>query len=185
MAGLGLAACTSTGEPEAPETSAAATSSTPTPTATPTPTETTPPVDKGTPIELTCDELITPQAMYDYNSNFSLTDDYTPAAKTDAATIVDDYQGIACRWVNDSSGETIDVAVAHLEDYTLETLKNGLVKDSTSVPTYSVEGYFEVAGGVGQADAFSDPYWISAESDYFLEPGDAAPIVSTVIDSLG
>jgi hypothetical protein len=123
--------------------------------------------------------------MYEYNSNISLTDGITPESGTDAAKIVDDYQGIACRWVNDSSGEYIDVAVAHLRDDTLETLKNDLVTTSNSVPTYGVEGYFIVDGSVGHGDAFSDPYWISIDSDYFLEPGDATQLFESVISALG
>jgi len=136
-------------------------------------------------MQVSCDDLISAQDMYDYNSNFSLTDDYSPAAGSDAATIVNDYQGVACRWVNDSSGEKIDIAVASLQDYTLTDLKNGLINSSTSVPTYDVEGYFTTVKKIGQADAFSDPYWISADSDYFLEPGDASPLIADVVAALG
>jgi hypothetical protein len=192
-AGFALTACgSSTPTPEDTSTASATASSaapTPsetassTPTSTPTPTEN--PVDKGTPIKLGCNDLISAQDMYDYNPNFSLTDDYSPASGSDAATIVNDYQGVACRWVNDSSGEKLDIAVASLQDYTLTDLKNGLVSTSTSVPTYDVEGYFTTVKKIGQADAFSDPYWISADSDYFLEPGDASPLIANVIAALG
>ena len=186
-ASVALTGCTPTGTttPEVTPSVTAPPSSTPSPSVTPTPTNTTLPTDKGEPIDLSCDDLISAQTMYEYNANISLTDDFSPKAGTDAATITGDYQGIACRWVNDSSGETIDVAVAHLRADTLETLKNDLVQSSNSVPTYGVEGYFEVQGNVGHADAFSDPYWVSIDSDYFLEPGDATDLFESVIAALG
>jgi hypothetical protein len=181
--GIVLAGCTTPETPEAPVSSSVPTATEP--TATPTPTETTLPTDKGEPVTQSCDDLISAQTMYEYNANISLTDGITPESGTDASTIVNDYQGVACRWVNDSSGEYIDVAVAHLREDTLETLKNDLVSTSNSVPTYGVEGYFIVDGSVGHADAFSDPYWISIDSDYFLEPGDATALFESVIAALG
>ena len=135
-----------------------------------------------------CNTLITPQAMYDYNPNFGLSESYKPEAGTAAADIVD-VEGIACAWINQTSGEVVEVAVANLPAEKLTELKNGFVTTSNSVPTYGdptkIEGYFEVVDGLGQAEAFAGPYWISATSASFYEPGDAQPVVAASIAGLG
>jgi len=161
-------------------------SAAPTPTAseTPEPTGTPAPVNVGTPVTIDCDELISPDAMYAFNPNFGLSESYKAAAGTEAATIVE-AKGLACQWVNQTSGEIVQVAVADLPAEQITALKNNYVMNSNSVPTYGVEGYFQVEGTVGVAEAFSDSYWISATSDFFLEPGDAEPIISAALAGLG
>ncbi|MEP6481017.1 MAG: iron ABC transporter ATP-binding protein [Rhodoglobus sp.] len=153
-------------------------------TPTPTPSATAGNAIDGIPMTVTCDKLISAQAMYDYNPNFSLKSGYSPAVGSLAAQVVT-QKGLACEWVNQTSGDLIDVSVAHLPDAHLTALKNELVTTSNSVPTYSVEGYFKLNGSIGEAQAFSDPYWIVATSKAFLEPGDAQPIVAAAIASLG
>lgn len=161
---------------------------TPTPTASDSPSASLSPDPSvpptSTPVTIACDQLISPQAIYDYNPNFSLQADYTPAAGSLGAQAVD-REGIACSWVNQTSGETIEVAVAHLAEDGLTALKNDLVMTSNSVPTYDVEGYFAVDGGLGVAEAFPDPYWLTATSTGFFEPGDAQPLIAAAIAALG
>lgn len=176
-----LAGCvpTSSEDPGQGGTSAAPT---PTATGTPGPTPTTEPVI--TPITIGCDQLISPQAMYDFSQNVALLPSFTPEPGTAAAEAVD-LGGLACRWTNQSSGENIDISVANLPADDLTARKNELVQTSNSVPTYEVEGYFEVTDGVGEAQAFDDPYWIAATSVLFAEPGDAQPLVAAAIAGLG
>jgi hypothetical protein len=122
--------------------------------------------------------------MYDYNANFSLTENFEPRKNSDAETIVDDLDGIACEWVNDSSGESIVIAAAHPDAKTVAALRGELASDSESVSTYGSEGYFTVEDGVGRADAVADPFWVSGDSDYFFEPGDAAPLMKAAVANL-
>ena len=53
------------------------------------------------------------------------------------------------------------------------------------MPTYGVEGYFQVVSGVGEVQAFTEPYWIVATSTAFMEPGEVAPIIGAVLERLG
>lgn len=158
-------------------------SQTPSATATPTPSATPDAAADGTPVTIACDKLISAQAMYDYNPNFSLKSGYTPAAGSLPAQVTA-QKGLACAWVNQTSGALIEVAVANLPAAHLTQLKNALVTTSNSVPTYEVEGYFKVNGANGEAQAFFDPYWIVATSPVFFEPGDAQPIVAAAIAGL-
>lgn len=168
--------------PTAPEPSATPTDSAP--SATPTPTETEPAATEDTPVEIECSTLVSDQVIYDFNPNFGAQPDFTPAPGSDPETILG-REGVACEWVNGTSGETMIVAVANLPTSELDALKNDLIMTSNPVPTYGVEGYFQVTAGVGEAVAFSGPYWIVGESTAFFEPGDASTIMEAAIAALG
>jgi hypothetical protein len=156
----------------------------PSETSQPTPSdEPTTPAPAGQPVDVACDELVSAQTIYDFNPNFGLVDDWAPEAGTDAARAVD-LQGVACRWQNQTSGDTIDLSVASLPEAELEALKNAAVLESTMVPTYGEEAYFSVADGVGTAIVFERSYWLVATSGYFFEPGDAADIVNAALSAL-
>ncbi|MCS0500679.1 DUF3558 domain-containing protein [Protaetiibacter mangrovi] len=166
----------------APSTSADA-SGTPAPSGSATPTA-SPGDATSTPVDVPCDTLVTGQAMYDYNPNFSLLPSWTPDAGTPAAEAAD-AEGVVCRWRNDTSGETIDISVASLNGAALDEKANETFSQSTMVPTYGGdEGYFAVGGGGGEAVVFDGSYWIVVSSTLFYEPGDAEPIVAAVLSAL-
>lgn len=174
-----LAGCVPT-EDEAP-TASPTPSPTPTESATPTPSAS--PTEQVIPFQVACDQLLSPDALYAIDPNFGLLGPVTPDAGTPAADIVA-AGGTACRWTHETSGATLDIAVAQLPESTATTIKNTLVTESNSVPTYGVEGYFRVNAGLGEADAFPDPYWVTVVSAQFAEPGDAAPFMNAVVGSL-
>ncbi len=147
----------------------------------PAPTLTAQPV--GTPVEIDCNELVSPDAIYAFNPTVVLIDDFEPIDDSVAATAVE-YSGVACRWQNQTSGENIDLSIANLDDNSLTALKNAAFEDSEMVPTYGEEAYFGINGQVGTAQVFQGPYWIVAESPAFFEPGDAVPIVDSAIAAL-
>ena len=138
------------------------------------------------PVGIDCGQLITPDQMYAFNPNFSLLADAQPATDTKAAQIAG-MSGLVCQWKNDTSGDTIDVAVAKLGDDDLTGLKNLAVTQSTPVPTYGappIEGYFTLFGKEGEAQVFSGPYWVTLRSVAFFEPGDAIPLVEAALGNL-
>jgi len=180
-AALLLAGCVPSGtaEPQPSETA------TPTPTATESATPTaTPTAEAGTPVSIACDQLVSLAVMYDFDPNFSLQPSFTPAAGSLAAEAVADG-GVACQWVHQTSGVTIELSVAQPAPAELNKRMNDLVVTSNSVPTYGVEGYFTLNGSVGEAQAFPAPYWITAVSPAFFEPGDPSPIIAAMIAALG
>ncbi|SEC04578.1 hypothetical protein SAMN04489806_2454 [Paramicrobacterium humi] len=174
---------TATGEPTATGSPAPTeTPGTTAPTTDPTTKPTTNP-NAGEPVGLACDQLITLQQMYDFNSNVSLLGPFTPKASALSAKVAA-FKGLTCRSQQNSSGNALDFSVAKLDKATLEQLANQAVTNSKSVPTYGVEGYFNRANGIGTAQAFSGSYWIVAESADFIEPGDVAPLMEAMIGNL-
>ncbi|MGV8882170.1 MAG: iron ABC transporter ATP-binding protein [Rhodoglobus sp.] len=173
------------GTPKPTVSSSASTTPTPSATATSTPTPSaTPTVGTDTPLSIGCDALVTGEQLYDFNPNFAPKPDYAPAAGSPAAEAVS-RGGVACAWVNLSSGETIEIAAAQPAPERVTALANELVTAGNSVPTFGVEGYFSVANGVGVANAFPAPFWVTASAATFLEPGDAEPLMSVAISNLG
>jgi len=174
-----LSGCVPTPTPMSSGTASASPSSSPSASPTPSPTAST----VSTPITIGCNTLITPDDIYAFNPNFGLIERWTPKAGSAAATAKSE-QGIACRWQNQTSGDTIDVSVAHLDAASIEALKNAAVEKSTMVPTYGDEAYFSVSGGVGTAIVFQGTYWLVATSVDFAEPGDPADLITAALGAL-
>ena len=174
-----LSGCVPTPSPTASGTASATPTDSPSASATPTPTPST----VSTPNTIGCNTLITPDDIYAFNPNFGLITSWTPKAGSAAATAKSE-QGIACRWQNQTSGDTIDISVAHLDAASIEALKNAAVEKSTMVPTYGDEAYFSTSGGVGTAIVFQGDFWLVATSVDFLEPGDPADLITAALGAL-
>lgn len=176
-----LSGCTPTAAPPT-HTTAATPPAASSPTGKPT-TPATPTSVPWTPVTLTCDALLTPQQMYEYNPNFGKDPDYKPKPGSDAARIVAS-KGLACGWLNQTSGDKIEIAMGRPPAATLTDLNNRAVTTSHAVPTYGVPpavwGYFNPANSSGEAQIFQNGYWVVWNSSIFLEPGDAAPLVADV-----
>ncbi|WP_350347159.1 iron ABC transporter ATP-binding protein [Agromyces sp. G08B096] len=179
-----LAACTP-GEPEP----SASTSASPEPSAGPTestPAETEAPEETSPPFAIECDVLLTPQQVYDFNPNFGADPGYEPSTPH-AKGVVEDG-GTACGWLNQTSGEVIEIAVATPSEGALANRANEAAAASTPVPTYGtppeVEGYFSRSGERGEAQVFRGPYWIVISSTALFEPGDAQQLAQAVLGNL-
>ena len=180
--------CGCTGEMPGPAASADPTAGAANPTATatgaPEPTETAePPV----PFEISCDALLTAEQLYAFNPNFGSDPGYAPAAEA-VVTAVEEDEGTACGYLNQTSGEVIEIAVATPTEQAGEARRNAAALSSKPVPTYGtppeVEGYFLQAGGSGEAQVFSGPYWIVIDSPALFEPGDAQQLMTSVLENL-
>ncbi|WP_055947325.1 hypothetical protein [Curtobacterium sp. Leaf261] len=133
----------------------------------------------GSRVDIDCDVLVPQSVFAAYGETFTLVTDATPQKDTPAADIAA-QRGQVCVWRNGGRDTTVTLAVADLPDAAITKLEDSLFEDSNSVPTYTVEGYFDVTGGLGRADAFVAPYWVNVESALFTEPGTAQPVVDSV-----
>ena len=145
------------------------------PTAAPEPT--------GTPVSLTCDQVLTADDVYAFNPNYGAQPDFTPADGSKAATAVE-YEGMACAWLNQTSGDTFEVSVAQPNDTLMATLKADAVSASKAVPTYGELGFFGMNSGIGTAQLFTGAYWVTVSSVDFIEPGDAQTLMAAVVSHL-
>lgn len=154
---------------------------TPTDSATPTPT----PTPSATPVALECDQVLTPDDVYAFNPNFGSAPDYKPSGAAETAV---SHDGVACGWLNQTSGEIIEVSIVQPNDVLMTRLKDAAIAQSKPVPTYgtppAIDGFFTAADGPGEAQVFTPKYWVTLSSTAFFEPGDAQQLVATVVSHL-
>jgi hypothetical protein len=153
---------------------------------TPEPTETAAPEETSAPFEISCDALLTLDQLYTFNPNFGIDPAYEPDSAL--VTQVVEQGGTACGYLNQTSGDYLQVAVATPTAAAMEASANAAATQSTPVPTYGtppeVEGYFSQSGNEGQVQLFRGPYWVVMESSLLFEPGDAELLVRDVLGNL-
>lgn len=178
-AALVLAGCTPQQEPSATQTPTPSTSASASATASPSPSPSA--VDEPRRAVPTCEQLVSLDAMYEYNSNVALSADYAPPAGGIIDRVGD--MGVACGWVNLTSGEVIALAVGAPRADELAALRSELSSGSAA-RWNGVTGFFTVGGGVGQASAIVDDYVLVSTSPVYALDSDAAPIVDAALSAL-
>ena len=187
LALFALAGCATAGD-TGPTSSATAqptgTATEPAATADPTASAPAVPGAEGTTVDKSCDEVLSADDVYKLNPNVGVDPDYS--ASSDAAVTATTYNGISCGWLNQSSGEVIEVSVAMPNEALANTLKDAALAGGEIVPTYGsapdVEGYF--SADTSTAQVFTGGYWVAVSSPAMIEPGDAERIMSTVLANL-
>ncbi|MBM7504271.1 iron ABC transporter ATP-binding protein [Agromyces aurantiacus] len=184
-AALLLAACAPNATP-VPTDGASAPSGTAGPDASASAVPTPEPTEEPIPFDVACDAVLTPDQAYAFNPNFGAAPGYEPSGEL--VLEVADAQGTACGWSNQTSGDLLEVAVATLPPKAFALQVGHAAMDSNAVPTYGtppeVEGFFLLAGGVGQAQVFTGDYWVVVESPALVEPGDAQAVIASVLENL-
>ena len=141
------------------------------------------PAQVNRPVSIDCPTLITDQAIYDWGSgNFALDDTFVPEAGSSAAQLAADG-GLACRWINLTSQETVDVAVSIPAAADLTAAQQDAAAAGTAAPELG-DAYFRSADEIGYLDVFVDGYWLTLQSTWFAGADDAAPLVSAATTAL-
>lgn len=148
-----------------------------TPSATPAPSDV--PGDSAVPVSVSCDLLLSPQEIYDFNPNFGLVPAFKPAAGTVAAHALE-LGGTACQWLNQTSGETIEAALARPASAEFAALLSES-RAGTLMPDVGDEAYFSVSEQGGTAQAFAGGFWVSVSSTYFSVPDDARSLLTDAV----
>jgi len=179
VAAIALALVGCTPQPEAPTDS----SSSPTPITSASPSSEPSAEPSSEPLlpVPSCEELVSAETMYEYNSNVALTPDYTPPASSLAARVA--ATGVACGWINLSSNEVIAVAVGAPDSAGLSAFTTELGGLGTA-QWNGVSGYFGASGGTPTGAAVTDGYVVVTSSPVYIEAADAAPIIDAVLAAL-
>ena len=132
----------------------------------------------------TCDDILSADDVYALNPNYSIDPEYAPTS--DSAVTATTYSGVSCGWLNQSSGEVIEVALAMPNETLTNSLKDAALANGDIVPTYGsapeVEGYFSAETNTAQV--FTGGYWVAVHSPDMIEPGDAERIMITILGNL-
>jgi len=182
LAVTALSGCTPQPKPSASASSSPRSSSSASPSAdAPSPSPSAA-AGSGTPVAIACDTLVSRQTMYDFNPNFGLDDAFSPKSGTPAATAKAD-NGVACNWLNQTSGDTVTIAVAQPAADELAKIA-ATAAQGTAVSGLGSSAYFSSANQVGRLDVFDGKYWIVATSVYFSTADDARTLVSSAVAAL-
>lgn len=130
-------------------------------------------------MSIPCESVVSAQTMYDFNPNFGLLDSFTPDVNTLVARAVTD-DGTTCRWVNQTSGVTIDIGLSSPGPTAFAAAK-AAAKAGRSVGGLGDEAYFAASGGLGVIQAFTGSIWITVSSEYFTVPNDATTIMTDAV----
>lgn len=184
LVSLGLAGCVAPGEMPNLPPSVSPSSSSPgeaPPALSPSPS---PSLDQGepaVPVSIPCTSVISAQSMYDFGPNFALVSSFTPPSSSLAARAAAS-SGTVCRWVNETSGEAIDVSIAKPSSVDFESLL-AQARAGTPVPRSSGETFFSSVDGAGTAQSFQGRYWITVGSVYFGSADDLAPLLDEALSA--
>lgn len=182
-----LTACSSTDENPSETTPTAMSESEAVASAMPTPSTPAPVLDESNPIYQACTDLISIQALYDFNPNYSYDASKTPATGS-LGESAETKSGVYCGYVNLSSGDVIEVSAAKISDASLSSWTKKVTESSRPTDAYGVSpttlGFFSRSNGEGVAQAISGPNWVAIVSESFFEPEDAAPLMAQVLNSL-
>jgi hypothetical protein len=161
--------------PSATPSGSAAPSDAPSPSATP--------AEHPTPVTIPCEAVIGPQTMYDFNPNFGLLANFTPGSGSLGARAVAD-EGVACRWINQTSGDTIDVSLSRPGPAALASARKRAAS-GTALSGLGDAAFFQASGGSGTVQVFAGDYWITATSVYFQAPDDATLLLKDAVAAAG
>lgn len=136
------------------------------------------------PVNLSCTDVLSLQAVYDFNPNYGADPRYSPAAGSDAAEAVA-HDGIACGWLNQTSGDTFEVAVSIPSDDELERLRAAARSAGTEFEVDGADAWFTASGGVGVAWLRVDDHWVVIDGAEFGSPVDVAQLAQSAADAIG
>lgn len=135
----------------------------------------------GIPLALECSDILSLDALYAYNPNVGTDPRVKPTSLGERAIA---YDGVACGWSNQTSGEPLTAAIARLEGDDLA----GIRASAEAVPGVDLlpngRGTFRREGDWGIIEAFAGEYWIVLESPAFLSTADASLLLDEVQRSL-
>lgn len=185
---LVLAGCASPGDQPgdgtpSPTVSGSATAG-PSPSGSPTPVTPSATAAPATPVDLACTDVLSLQAVYDFNPNYGADPGYSPTAGSDAAEAVA-RDGIACGWLNQTSGDTFEVAVSIPSDDELERLRAAARAAGSEFEVDGADAWFAASGGVGIAWLRVDDHWVVIGGAQFGGPGDVAQLAQAAADAIG
>lgn len=133
----------------------------------------------GLPVGVACEDLLTAQDVYDYNPNVGTDPGYRPRVGSGPEK-TRELSGVACGWLNQTSGQTYSIGVARFEASELERVRAMVSQEGGDALGGGLDGTYRVESGVGVIELFVGSYWVSAESSAFLGVEDAQPLLDAI-----
>ena len=153
----------------------------------PTPSTPAPVLDDSNPIYKACSDLISIEALYDFNPNYSYDASQGPSSGS-LGEKAKSKDGVFCSYVNLSNGDRIDVAAAQISASSLSDWTKRITESSRPTDAYGnapeTLGFFSRSNNEGVSQAIQGNKWVAISSTTFFEAGDASSLMSQVLHSL-
>lgn len=153
----------------------------------PTPSTPAPVLDETNPIYKACSELISIEALYDFNPNFAYDTSISPDSGSLGAK-AKDKSGVFCSYVNLSNGDRIDVSVAQFSPISISDWTKKIAETSRPTDAYGASpgilGFFSRSNNEGVSQAVQGNTWVAITSNTFFEAVDSVPLMSQVLHSV-
>lgn len=140
-----------------------------------------PPDVEALPLERDCEQILSAQEVYEYNPNVATDPAYSASA---LAQQVVSYDGVACGWINQTSGVPLSIAVARFSEPGQQAAREAAAAKAGASLLSGEDGYFRVTSSGGVVEAFVGQHWVVIESPAFSVEGDVAALLDTLRASL-
>jgi hypothetical protein len=134
---------------------------------------------KADPIDITCEQALNLQSLYDFDPNLALT----PNHKTIYGSIGSQQEAlgaISCLLTNLSSQEEFQVVITKLNEESSKHQDSVIANPSTGQTAYQVSsgvsGLFSTTDAVGTAEFMAGKYWVSIASKSLTSGVQASPL---------
>lgn len=180
---LTLAGCASNPSPDSIESSAPNKETSQIASGIPTPSTPAPVLDETTQLNKSCSDLISIEALYDFNPNFTYDASVSPE-KGSLGEIAIEKSGIHCSYLNLSNGDRIDISVAQFSSTSISDWSKKLTETSRPTDTFGktpeVLGFFSRSNNEGVSQVIQGNTWIAITSSTFYEAIDSAALMSQI-----
>lgn len=144
-----------------------------------------PPLDPsavGVPVDRDCNQILSPDALYMFNPNVGTDPDYVPTGLARQAVA---NGGVACGWLNQTSGEKLSVSVGRFNAEGIEVVRGAAAARTGATDLDTIDGYFTETANGGAIEFFVDQYWVVLESPSITGPDDVLEVIQSITESLG
>ena len=136
---------------------------------------------------LSCDRIISVTDLYAFNPNYSLDTSRSPKVGS-TAKLLTDFKGVSCSYLNLSSGDVIDVAVAKFDPNSMNKVKELVVKSAQPTTALSLpagsEAFFTREGGNGAVNVVTGNYWVIVSASFASSAADLHVLAETAVKNL-
>ncbi|UYN82559.1 MAG: hypothetical protein KIT89_07280 [Microcella sp.] len=136
----------------------------------------------GIPLSLECSQVLSLEALYNYNPNVGADPDYAPSP---LAAQVLDLAGVSCGWINQTSSVRFSVSVAQLHSGVVEQIRAASAAKQGAQALERADGYATEGAGRVVFDIFLGERWVIIEFPTGSVESDVLEIISSLEQSLG
>lgn len=134
---------------------------------------------KADPIDITCEQALSLQSLYDFDPNLALTPNHKTIFGSTGAQ-QESLGAVSCLLTNLSTQEEIQIVITKLNDESAKHERSAFAEPAVGETAFQVSsgvpGIFSAIDGVGTAQFMAGNYWVSIASKALSNGVQASPL---------